>query len=209
MSRGPFTWLRNVTRCFSPYCSHYRHHLLLLQHQQHQLFQPGSTTPVQECCVLRVTLLLDSLAWSLKQWQGIVIVIAILIAIVIMTLAILTWSLRHCHNYHQHCNRACHCCLGRYQLPILTVVFNNSGIYSGFDKEVHPQSHNTYLDICIIRGVVTSQNGWIFQEVFFKVYKEVVGDEEPGIASPATALLPQVTPWLIVCYKVFLVDCFV
>ena len=24
----------------------------------------------------------------------------------------------------------------RYQLPILTVIFNNSGIYSGFDKEV-------------------------------------------------------------------------
>jgi len=49
--------------------------------------------------------------------------------------------------------------MARYQLPILTVIFNNSGIYSGFDKEV---------------------------------YKEVVGDEEPGISSPATALLPQV-----------------
>ena len=165
MSPSPVAWSRDVTKCFSPYCSHYRHHLLLLQHQQHQLFQPGSTTPVQECCVLRETLLLDSLAWSLKQWQG--IVIAILIAIVIMTLAILTWSLRHCHSFHQHCHRACHRCLGRYQLPILTVVFNNSGIYSGFDKEVHPQSHNTYLDIRIIRDVVTNQNGWIFEEVFF------------------------------------------
>jgi len=49
--------------------------------------------------------------------------------------------------------------MARYQLPILTVIFNNSGIYSGFDKEV---------------------------------YDDVVGDDEPGIASPATALLPQV-----------------
>merc|ERR1712130_913138 len=48
--------------------------------------------------------------------------------------------------------------MARYQLPILTVIFNNSGIYSGFDKEV---------------------------------YDEVVGDDEPGLASPATALLPR------------------
>jgi len=49
--------------------------------------------------------------------------------------------------------------MARYRLPIVTVIFNNSGIYSGFEKEL---------------------------------YHEIVDGEEPGVASPATALLPQV-----------------
>ena len=55
-----------------------------------------------------------------------------------------------------------YCCFFRYELPILFIVMNNNGIYSGLDQESWSNVDRTYQ-----LGIRYSKKLWLIQLYFY------------------------------------------